>query len=123
VVIGSGAWRRGWNEAGKKSSTVDVNRRQTPPWHEHAVQRTTGVEHVVQPVQAHRVAGVSERRADRAAREDPAEHHALAIGGGRRQPVRGRFRSAGERLDVDYLGAEVLERGAGFEVALLGLVR
>src|SRR5215510_15721917 len=36
--------------------------------------------------------------------------------------VGGRFRGAGERLDVYHLGAEVLERGARLEVAVLGLV-
>jgi hypothetical protein len=35
----------------------------------------------------------------------------------------GRLRGPDERLDVDDLGPEVLERGAGLEVAVLGLVR
>jgi hypothetical protein len=30
---------------------------------------------------------------------------------------------AGERLDVDHLGAEILERGTDFEVAVWGVVR
>src|SRR5262249_39667900 len=56
-------------------------------------------------------------------RLDPAERQALAIGGWRRQPVGGCLRRVGERLDVDHLGAEVLERGARFEVAELRVVR
>jgi hypothetical protein len=53
---------------------------------------------------------------------DPAEDQALPLGSRRGERVGGRFRCAGERLDLDHLGAQVLERGAGLEVAVPGLV-
>ena len=56
----------------------------------------------------------------RGERLDSTEHHALAIGGRRRKAVCGRFCGAGECLDVDQLGAEILERRTGFEVAAGG---
>src|SRR5215470_4152618 len=72
--------------------------------------------------------GEAERRARllrrlRGERLDPAEHEALAIARREWKRVGGRLGRAGERLDVDHLGAEVLESGAGFEVAVGRIVR